>query len=65
MHVVMNIENSLFGFFYVRFIFFSRTTGPFSAKLAIGTKNPKVRGIQVCSNERPAFFPMEDKYIHV
>ena len=33
------------------FIFFSRTTGPISTKL--GTKYPWVKGIQVCSNERP------------
>ena len=38
-------------------IFFSRTTKPISTKL--GTKHPWVKGIQVCSNEGPAFFQGE------
>ena len=32
-------------------IFYSRTIGPISTKL--GTKHPRVNGIQVCSNEGP------------
>ena len=42
------------------FIFFSRTTGPISTKL--GTKHPRVKGIQVCSNEGPHPFPRGDNY---
>ena len=38
-------------------IFFSRTTGPISTKL--GIKHPRVKGIQVCSNEGPALFQGE------
>ena len=41
-------------------IFFSRTTEPISTKL--GTKHPWVKGIQVCSNERPHPFPSGDNY---
>ena len=39
-------------------IFFSRTTEPISTK--IGTKNPWVKGIQVCSNEEPCPSPRGD-----
>ena len=35
-------------------IFFSRTTEPISTNL--GTKQPWLKGIQVCSNEGPALF---------
>jgi hypothetical protein len=42
----------------VIFIFFSRTTGPFSTKL--GRKHPWVKGIQVCSNDEHWSFPRGD-----
>ena len=42
------------------FIFFSRTTEPISNKL--GIKHPRVKGIQVCSNEGPCPFPRGDNY---
>ena len=38
-------------------IFFSRTTGSISTKLC--TKQPWVKGIQVCSNEGPCFFQVD------
>ena len=37
---------------------FSRTTGPILTKL--GTRHPWVKGIQVCTNERPRPFPIGD-----
>ena len=42
------------------FIFFSRTTGPFSNKL--GTKHPRVVGLQVSWNEGSRPFPSGDNY---
>ena len=39
------------------FIFFSRTTGPFSAKL--GTKHPWVKGIQFIQMKGPILFQGE------
>ena len=39
-------------------IFFSRITGQISTEL--GTKHPRVKGTQVCSNEGPLPFPRED-----
>ena len=41
-------------------IFFSRTTGSISNKL--GTDHLSVKGIQVCSKERPRLFPRGDNY---
>ena len=40
------------------FIFFSKTTGQISTKF--GTKHPRVKEIQVCSNKRPCHLPMGD-----
>ena len=41
-------------------IFFSRTTGPISTKLA--TNHPRVKLIEVCSNEGLCPFPRGDNY---
>ena len=41
-------------------IFFSRNPGPISTKLL--TKYHLVKGIQVCSNERPHPFPRRDNF---
>ena len=40
--------------------FFSRTTGPISIKL--GKKHPRVKRIQICSNEWPCLFQRGDHY---
>ena len=39
---------------------FSRTTGLISTK--VGTEHPRVKGIQVCSNEGHRPFPKGDNY---
>ena len=42
----------------IKQIFFSRTKGPISTKL--DAKHSWVKGIKVCSNEKPQFFPRGD-----
>ena len=43
-----------------KIFFFGTTSGPFSSGL--GTLHPRVKGIQVCTNERLCLFPKRDNY---
>ena len=54
---ISKFRKCVFSLFHNYLALFSKTTGPISTKL--GTKRPWVKGIYVCSNERPIAFQGE------